>query len=343
MILLLLDTLLAVALLLAWGMATWRVSRLGVRDDGTRFRRTARTGMIFLTLGMALGVARLITTGLLWFTSGWWFAADRVLLALPLLLLPIIAALVLSGPRLRRLARIAPESPLGGALREAAISPALVVPLRVAALAAAIGAYCALPAPPPAPYWRATAVFAGLLALVVAVSWSLLQRRCLQRRLPARREQRKRPIFVRALGTVLVAFALIATWGGGSALASRLPDRYSMTGHETDDWGGVIVPPGGHDHGQGARNVTTLTGPQSGAPDRRFTLTARTARVTLSSGAVVDAWTFDGQVPGPELRVRQGDLVEVTLVNENSMRSARRPATTRSKSVPLDQGSCQRG
>ena len=238
MILLLLDTLLAVALLLAWGMATWRVSRLGVRDDGTRFRRTARTGMIFLTLGVALGVARLITTGLLWFTSGWWFAADRVLLALPLLLVPIIAALVLSGPRLRRLARIAPESPLGGALREAAISPALVVPLRVAALAAAIGAYCALLAPPPAPYWRATAVFAGLLALVAAVSWSLLQRRCLQRRLPARREPRKRPIFVRALGTVLVAFALIATWGGGSALASRLPDRYSMTGRETDDWGG---------------------------------------------------------------------------------------------------------
>lgn len=329
MILLLLDTLLAVALLLAWGMATWRVSRLGVRDDGTRFRRTARTGILFLTLGVALGVGRLITTGLLWFTSGWWFAADRVLLALPLLLMPIIAALVLSGPRLRRLARIAPETSLDGALREAAISPALVVPLRVAALAAAIGAYCALLAPPPAPYWRATAVFAGLLALFAAVSWSLLQRRCLLWRLPARREQRKRPIFVRALGTVLVAFALIATWGGGSALASRLPDRYSMTGHETDDWGGVIVPPGGHDHGQGARSVTTLT--------------ARTARVTLSSDAVVDAWTFDGQVPGPELRVRQGDLVEVTLVNENSMRSARRPATTRSKSVPLDQGSCQRG
>lgn len=139
MILLFLDTLLAVALLLAWGMATWRVSRLGVRDDSTRFRRTARTGMIFLMLGVVLGVARLITTGLLWFTSGWWFAADRVLLALPLLLVPIIAALVLSGPRLRRLAQTAPESPLGGALREAAISPALVVPLRVAALAAATG------------------------------------------------------------------------------------------------------------------------------------------------------------------------------------------------------------
>ncbi len=44
MILLFLDTLLAVVLLLAWGMATWRVSRLGVRDDGTLARRDTHTG-----------------------------------------------------------------------------------------------------------------------------------------------------------------------------------------------------------------------------------------------------------------------------------------------------------
>jgi FtsP/CotA-like multicopper oxidase with cupredoxin domain len=37
----------------------------------------------------------------------------------------------------------------------------------------------------------------------------------------------------------------------------------------------------------------------------------------LSSGKTVKAWTFDGKAPGPELRVRQGDLVEVTLVNED--------------------------
>ena len=37
----------------------------------------------------------------------------------------------------------------------------------------------------------------------------------------------------------------------------------------------------------------------------------------LASGASVDALTFDGRVPGPELRVRQGDLVEVTLRNED--------------------------
>ena len=27
-------------------------------------------------------------------------------------------------------------------------------------------------------------------------------------------------------------------------------------------------------------------------------------------------WTFNGKVPGPMIRVRQGDLVELTLKNE---------------------------
>jgi FtsP/CotA-like multicopper oxidase with cupredoxin domain len=48
----------------------------------------------------------------------------------------------------------------------------------------------------------------------------------------------------------------------------------------------------------------------------RFTLTARRQSVTLASGAVVEAWTF-GSLPGPEIRVRQGDLVEVTLINQD--------------------------
>jgi FtsP/CotA-like multicopper oxidase with cupredoxin domain len=39
--------------------------------------------------------------------------------------------------------------------------------------------------------------------------------------------------------------------------------------------------------------------------------------MSLSSGETVDAWTYDGQLPGPELRVRQGELVEVTLLNRD--------------------------
>ena len=55
----------------------------------------------------------------------------------------------------------------------------------------------------------------------------------------------------------------------------------------------------------------------SGPPDARFTLTAAQATVRLPSGRKVDALAFNGMLPGPELRVHQGDLVAVTLFNRD--------------------------
>jgi FtsP/CotA-like multicopper oxidase with cupredoxin domain len=66
-----------------------------------------------------------------------------------------------------------------------------------------------------------------------------------------------------------------------------------------------------------ATSVTALTGPSTPAPGgsvRTFTLQARTADVTVD-GRTVPAWTFNGQVPGPQLTAVQGDLLEVTLTN----------------------------
>jgi FtsP/CotA-like multicopper oxidase with cupredoxin domain len=39
--------------------------------------------------------------------------------------------------------------------------------------------------------------------------------------------------------------------------------------------------------------------------------------VRLASGRTIDGLTFNGRSPGPELRVRRGQLVEVTLRNED--------------------------
>lgn len=97
--------------------------------------------------------------------------------------------------------------------------------------------------------------------------------------------------------------------------ASRLSDRIPMTDNMTNDM------PDHMQHQQGQQkmiSVTELTGPKSGEPDQRFTLTAQETQVQLSSGAIVNAWTFNGQLPGPQLQVRQGDLVEVKLINKLS-------------------------
>jgi FtsP/CotA-like multicopper oxidase with cupredoxin domain len=44
-------------------------------------------------------------------------------------------------------------------------------------------------------------------------------------------------------------------------------------------------------------------------------LTAGAVRWEIQPGIVVDGWGYNGQVPGPELRVREGDLVRIKLHN----------------------------
>ena len=121
-------------------------------------------------------------------------------------------------------------------------------------------------------------------------------------------------------GTLALAVLAVAgvAWVGHAWWTSRLPDTYNVMDYGTPDYGGGPVAAGGHDHdGSAATSVARLTGPRSGTPDAAFTLTAKRAEVRLASGRTVDALTFNGAVPGPELRVRKGDLVEVTLVNED--------------------------
>ena len=121
------------------------------------------------------------------------------------------------------------------------------------------------------------------------------------------------------LGSFLVVVCLLAVgalgWIGKAWWDSRLPGTYSVMDYGTLDGGGGPAPASHAAHGGGI-SVADLHGP-TGTPDTRFTLTAREATIRLSSGRQVDALTFDGRSPGPELRVREGDLVEVTLVNED--------------------------
>jgi FtsP/CotA-like multicopper oxidase with cupredoxin domain len=48
---------------------------------------------------------------------------------------------------------------------------------------------------------------------------------------------------------------------------------------------------------------------------REFTLTAEEIDWELQPGTKVRAWAYNGQVPGPEIRVREGDRVRITLTN----------------------------
>jgi FtsP/CotA-like multicopper oxidase with cupredoxin domain len=118
--------------------------------------------------------------------------------------------------------------------------------------------------------------------------------------------------------TAAVVLAAAVAFLGKAWWDSRLPETYNVMSYGTHEYGGGPVPPDHFAHGGGpGTSVASLEGPSGGTADTRFELTARAADITLSSGRVVHALTFDGKSPGPELRVRQGDLVEVLLRNDD--------------------------
>jgi FtsP/CotA-like multicopper oxidase with cupredoxin domain len=106
----------------------------------------------------------------------------------------------------------------------------------------------------------------------------------------------------------LAGGAVVVSAGGGGVGLSLMPAESVTTG-------------GGPTHVSGSRtalSVADLRGARTPAPGgtgRRHVLTAQTARVRLPSGREIDAWTYNGAVPGPAIAATQGDLLEVRLRN----------------------------
>jgi nitrite reductase (NO-forming) len=57
----------------------------------------------------------------------------------------------------------------------------------------------------------------------------------------------------------------------------------------------------------------------SAARIKEFRIPMTHETVEIADGVTYEGWTFGGTVPGPVLRVRQGDTVRITLVNESPM------------------------
>jgi FtsP/CotA-like multicopper oxidase with cupredoxin domain len=130
----------------------------------------------------------------------------------------------------------------------------------------------------------------------------------LMRRTRARRLRTALPL--------LAALAVVVPLGWMWA-SSFVPSSYSATEMGYVDDGGVPIP-GGHDHSAGGGvPVASLRGDVEGDADVSVTLVARQERFRLASGENVDGYTLNGTSPGPTLRVPQGKLVEVRLVNES--------------------------
>lgn len=67
------------------------------------------------------------------------------------------------------------------------------------------------------------------------------------------------------------------------------------------------------DQEQEQAGTTTKTAVMTG---KEFILTAKASQQELAPGVTLPVWTFNNSVPGPEIRVKQGETVKITLRNE---------------------------
>lgn len=243
--------------------------------------RRRRAWMVLALFGVgALGVTAQGIGVVLLAGHGWWFAQEKVVFAVPVAVLFGVASGILAGPDLLAVARGA--RPAAGARGLAALVGAAAA--AVAGIAARLVVGYPLELVP-------ALVLLVLVLLSTALAWAIVAAR------PGR------------VITGLVAFIVLVvvasvgvTWLGSAAL----PGALATVHHGDQD---APAPP------SGGIPVTDLRTPAD-APGtlRSFDLTAQQQQVTLASGRSVSAWTY-GSLPGPELRVMQGDLVEVTLHN----------------------------
>lgn len=82
----------------------------------------------------------------------------------------------------------------------------------------------------------------------------------------------------------------------------------------------AVIEPAAADAVSVVRNPADLPGPIGDREPTTVHLDLTTTEVTgvLADGTTFNYFTFDGQVPGPFVRVRQGDTVEVTLTNDET-------------------------
>ncbi|WP_240703142.1 multicopper oxidase family protein [Cohnella luojiensis] len=302
-------------LIFSW-IAGSKASRLLYGGSAERLNRKTRKQMVWAAYVSLPALALIGATLFITASMSPVFWEDRVLLHLPLTIVPLLSIWLLSMPRLWKLwkeTRRTTGAPMPGDIRKQAAHPLIIVPFQMSALGALTTFYFLLVTPVPLQFTNAIVPVLLWAAASVAI-WTVHDRRFQKVSrsdaslllLPWRRALKGLGIFCVAAG--LASISLII-----ESQNSRLPAQLNMAEGAMDFGGGTILE---HDS-QGGNSIAMLTGPREGKPDRTFTLTAEKKTVRLASGKTIDAWTYNGQLPGPELRMKQGELVEVTLINRD--------------------------
>jgi nitrite reductase (NO-forming) len=105
--------------------------------------------------------------------------------------------------------------------------------------------------------------------------------------------------------------------------ASRLEVRRTTSGAQSQAREPDTVPPADVSHGEapvggasaGPAPIPARLAPREQTRHHRIRFEMMHSQVTVAPGVTYAAWTFANQVPGPVVRVAQGDTVDFTLIN----------------------------
>lgn len=106
-----------------------------------------------------------------------------------------------------------------------------------------------------------------------------------------------------------IVFALAVTGVGSGLVALTAADRTPAV--DRVDFGATVTPV--------EPAYRAELAPASDARIKEFRIPMTHDTIEIAPGVTYDGWTFGGTVPGPAIRVRQGDRVRITLVNESPM------------------------
>lgn len=142
--------------------------------------------------------------------------------------------------------------------------------------------------------------------------------------MPSRRELLRCAVVGVAVTTALGAGAL--AWSStllGEYSVMAMGDGHSGAGHGEGGHAGHGTSGAGASAASGTVGVTdevdvpSLTADPDRPADVSVELVARQETIDVPGGRAIEGYTVNGESPGPEIRARQGDLVEVEFVNES--------------------------
>jgi FtsP/CotA-like multicopper oxidase with cupredoxin domain len=260
------------------GAGLWLAAGFSAGSSATGPSRRERMTVLALAAGGTLALVGAAAITVILAGRGWWFAGEKIVVGLPLQIIGLAAGAVGAAWWLRGIrVPLARTLMLGGAY---------------AMVAGVVATW--LVGYPPQPV--ASAMLLGAVALATGLTWALL----------AQRGRRASVGFAGLLAVLLVGGV---GWSWLSDTAAPSIEASGAHGH------GVSAP----GSGEAAVPVTALRTPDDAPGEvHAVELTAARHRVTLASGERIEAWGFGGDgVAGPELRVTEGELVEVTLENRD--------------------------